>query len=383
MNVMTPSRMFPRLHMLAAAIALSTGAVPAYAQEMDHSKMQMPPAPTTPPAKKSATQKPAADKPVTKPATTKTKAADLHAGHAMPSPQPAPASSPPPAAVDHAAMGHDMPAPETADPAEPMDHAAMGHDMPMPQEPAAMAGMTMAPIEPITPIPPLTDADRAAAVPPPGGHAVHDNSVQSYVLLNRLEAWDADAGTGWGWEGQGWIGTDRNRLWLRSEGERGNGRTEAADLEVLYGRSIATWWDVVAGIRHDFKPGDSQSFAAIGVQGLAPQKFEVEATAYLGERGQTAARFEAEYELLLTNRLILQPLVEVNLFGKDDPARGIGSGLSTAEAGVRLRYEFTRKFAPYVGVVHERAFGRTADFRRDEGEVINDTRLVAGIRIWF
>lgn len=99
-------------------------------------------------------------------------------------------------------------------------------------------------------------------------------------------------------EGQGWIGTDLNRLWLRSEGERSDGRTEAADLELLYGRSIATWWDLVAGVRQDFKPGRAQTFAAIGVQGLAPQKFEVEATAYFGERGQFGARFEAEYELL-------------------------------------------------------------------------------------
>ena len=152
---------------------------------------------------------------------------------------------------------------------------------------------------------------------------------------------------------------------------------------MLYGRAFAPWWDLIAGVRHDFKPGDSQDFLAIGVMGLAPYKFEVEATAYLGERGQTAARFEVEYETLLTNRLILQPQIEVNLYGKDDLRRGIGSGLSTAEAGLRLRYEFTRQFAPYIGIVHERAFGRTADFRRDEGEDADDTRLVAGVRIWF
>ncbi|TQU76538.1 copper resistance protein B, partial [Xanthomonas perforans] len=190
-------------------------------------------------------------------------------------------------------------------------------------------------------------------------------------------------GTGLGWEGQGWIGTDLNRVWLRSEGERTDGQTESADLEVLYGRSISTWWDVVAGVRHDFKPGASQNFAAIGVQGLAPMKFEVSATAYLGEGGQTAANVEAEYELLLTNRLILQPLVEVTAYGKNDPLRGIGSGLSTAEAGLRLRYEFTRKFAPYIGVVYERAFGNTADMRREHGESFEDTRLVVGLRTWF
>jgi len=140
---------------------------------------------------------------------------------------------------------------------------------------------------------------------------------------------------------------------------------------------------VVAGIRHDFKPGASQDFAAIGVMGLAPYKFEVEATGYIGESGQTAARFEVEYETLLTNRLILQPLVEVNVYGQNDERRGIGSGLSTAEAGLRLRYEVTRQFASYIGIVHERAFGRTADFRRAEGEDTDDTRVVAGFRIWF
>ena len=113
-----------------------------------------------------------------------------------------------------------------------------------------------------------------------------------------------------------------HRLWVRSEGERVDGGTESADLEVLYARSIARCGMLVAGVRHDFKPSASQDFVAIGVMGLAPQKFEVEATAYLGERGQTPARFEAEYELLLTNRLVLQPLVEANFHGENDPPRG-------------------------------------------------------------
>jgi copper resistance protein B len=278
--------------------------------------------------------------------------------------------------IDHAAMGHEPP-PSSHDPHSQHDTTALG----------GHAGMDHGPqpaTEPRTPIPPVTDADRAAAVKPPGNHAVHDNTVQSFVLFNRLEAVDTDDGTGLQWEGQGWVGTDLNKLWLRSEGERdGDGRTEAADLEVLYGRAIAPWWDVVAGLRHDFQPGGSQDFAAIGIVGLAPYKFEVEATAYIGESGQTAARVEAEYETLLTNRLILQPLVELNFYGKNDAERAIGSGLSTAEVGLRLRYEITRRFAPYVGVEAERAFGRTADFRREHGEGVDDARLVAGIRIWF
>lgn len=281
-------------------------------------------------------------------------------GHGTPEQKPA-------EAIDHAAMGHDVP----QDAPEPMDHSAMGHEMPRPAN------------QPITPIPVLTDADRAAAVPPPNDHPVHDDTLQSFVLFNRLEGFDADEGTGLEWEGQAWIGTDLDKLWLRSEGERAGSHTEAADVEVLYGRAFARWWDVVAGVRHDFKPGASQDFAAIGVMGVAPYKYEVEATAYIGQSGQTAARIEVEYETLLTNRLILQPLVELNFYGQNDERRGIGSGLSTAEAGLRLRYEIARQFAPYMGVVREWSFGHTADFRRDEGEDTNDTRFVAGVRIWF
>ena len=203
------------------------------------------------------------------------------------------------------------------------------------------------------------------------------------MTFNRLEAWDADEGTGQAWEGVAWFGTDTDRLWLRSEGERVGGHTESADLEALYGHSVSPWWDVVAGVRHDFKPGDARSWAAFGVQGMAPYRFEVSATAYVGEGGQVAANVEAEYTLRITNRLILQPLVEVDLAAKDDPEYGTARGFTGIETGLRLRYEVTRRFAPYVGVVHERALGDTADLRRAEGEPTRDTRVVAGVRIWF
>jgi copper resistance protein B len=346
MNTMTASTTLFRAGLLAAAVSLAMLPLGVLAQEMDHSKMHMP----------MPVEKPA---PVKKPVRKKA---------AKPKPAPAPVT-------DHSAMGHDMPMPSNTAPPEPMDHSKMGH--------SATPDMSMAPTEPFTPIPVLTDADRAAAVPPAHDHPVHDNSIQNYVLFDRFEAWNAGNGTGLEWEGQSWIGTDLNRLWLRSEGERIDGRTESADLEVLYGHSFSPWWDVVTGIRHDFKPGGSQDFAAFGVIGLAPYKFEVEATAYIGQSGQTAARLEVEYETLLTNRLILQPLLEVNLYGKDDARRGIGSGLSTIEAGLRLRYEVTRQFAPYIGIVRERAFGSTAGFRHDDDEHIDDTRFVAGLRIWY
>ena len=351
------------------------------AQEMDHSKMQMPARsePSTSPLPKVEARE---EKPASAPVS-----ANPHAGHGD-STLPAARAEPAPAEqVDHAAMGHGTP---TA-PAEPMDHSKMGHDMgsvsgeSMPVDHAAMnhGVEPAAPLQPRTPIPVVTDADRAAATPPSGGHPAHDDSIQHYMLLDRLEGWDADPGPGTAWAMQGWLGTDLDRLWLRSEGERVDGRTESADLEVLYGRSVARWWDVVAGVRHDFNPGGSQDFAAVGVMGLAPYMFEVQATGYIGQSGQTAARIEVEYEMLLTNRLILQPMIEADFYGRNDERRGIGSGLSTAEAGVRLRYEITRQFAPYVGIVHERAFGRTADFRREEGEGASDTRVVAGFRVWF
>lgn len=236
---------------------------------------------------------------------------------------------------------------------------------------------------PITPIPAPNDADRAAAFPALTRHMEHAPAFNWYVGINRLEGWDAEEGTGQAWEGSAWFGTDLNRLWLRSEGERVGGHTESADIEVLYGRSVSAWWDVVGGVRHETRPGPSRSWAALGVQGLAPYKFEVQATAYVGDGGRVEANVEAEYELLLTNRLILQPLVEVDFAAKDDEARGVGSGLSKAEAGLRLRYEFTRRFAPYIGVVHERAFGRTADLREADGEPVTDTRFVVGLRTWF
>jgi len=414
-----------RVNLLGVAIAFALLPAMGVAQEVDHSKMHHPapakaPAKAKPPApkkKKVAAKKSAtpAARPVAKPAV-KRAAADPHAGHRMPAATPpdaqvevdhaamghGPAAQEPVdhSTMDHSAMGHDMPAPKPGQAVDhsTMDHSAMGHEMPVaPEQPvdhstmdhstmdhSAMGHeMPVAPTEPLTPIPEITDADRAAAMPPPHDHPVHDNGIFSYVLFNRLEAWDADPGTGMQWEAQSWIGTDLNRVWLRSEGERVDGHTESADLEVLYGRSITPWWDVVGGVRHDFKPGRSQDFLALGVIGLAPYMFEVEATAYLGESGRTEASVEVEYEMLLTNRLILQPLLEVNVFGQTDESRGFGTGLGTAEAGLRLRYEVNRQFAPYIGVVRERAFGRTAELRRNEGEDTDDTRIVAGIRIWF
>jgi copper resistance protein B len=179
------------------------------------------------------------------------------------------------------------------------------------------------------------------------------------------------------------MGTDTDRLWLRSEGERTNGVTESAELQALWGHAISPWWDVVSGVRQDFKPGAPQTWAALGLQGMALYDFETQATAYLGEGGQSALRLKGDYDILLTNRLILQPTAEMNLYGKNDPQRGTGSGLSDTDIGLRLRYEIRREFAPYIGVTWNRSYGKTADYAREEGEDRSEARLVLGVRMWF
>ncbi|WP_454865444.1 copper resistance protein B [Pseudomonas hormoni] len=278
-----------------------------------------------------------------------------------------------PAAMDHSQMNHGAMQGQM----DSMDHSTMDHSQ-MNHDDAETRRTTSR-----SPIPVLTDADREAAFPPLPGHKVHDSAINNFFLLDQLEYQDADEGSTLAWDAIGWIGGDINRLWLRSEGERTNGVTEDAELQALYGHSIGPWWDVVAGVRQDFKPESPQTWAAFGIQGLALYNFEAEATAFIGENGQTAARLEGEYDILLTNRLILQPTAEVNFYGKNDPQRGIGSGLANTEVGLRLRYEIVREFAPYIGVTWSRSYGNTADFAGDEGEDTNEARFVAGIRMWF
>lgn len=234
-------------------------------------------------------------------------------------------------------------------------------------------------------IPPVTDEDRAAAFPKleEDGHTVHDNAIHYYGLFDQLE-WQVGGGsTAGNWDSRGWVGGDITRLWFRTEGGAEGGDLEEAQAHVLYGRAIHPWWDLVAGVRQDFRPGPARTWLAVGVQGLAPYWFEVEATAYICESGRTHFRFETEYELLLTNRLILQPLVELEIYGKSDPERGIGSGLSSGEAGLRVRYEIRREFAPYVGVTWNRKFFGTADFARATGEDTGGARFATGVRVWF
>ena len=162
-----------------------------------------------------------------------------------------------------------------------------------------------------------------------------------------------------------------------------DGKLQDAHTQLLWGHAISAYWDTQLGVRHDSGEEPSRTWLAFGVQGLAPYWFEMDITGYVGEHGRTALSVEAEYELLLTQKLILQPRIEANIYGKRDAARELGSGLSDLTAGVRLRYEIRREIAPYIGIERSGKFGGTADFARAEGKQAMETRVVAGLRFWF
>ena len=309
-------------------------------------------------------------------------AAGPHAGHAME----APASTS--SDLHEAHAGHGMHDGHARQPAPAATSAHAGHAPATPAVPsnAGEHGRhdAAAPQAPHEPIPEPTTADLAAAFPTLQPHAMqHAPGFNSLVAFDHLEAWNNAHGSGQSWAAKGWFGGDIDRLWLRSEGQRSEGRLGEWSLDALHGHAISPWWDVVAGVRHDGGDVPGLTRAALGVQGLAPYKFEFAATAYLGGPRRAELAMEAEYSLLLTNRLILQPTLEASLAADDDPRRGVGRGLGHVEAGLRLRYEITRRFAPYVGFVHERRYGRTAELHRDAGESPRDSRWVAGVRFWF
>jgi len=205
------------------------------------------------------------------------------------------------------------------------------------------------------------------------------------LFVDRLEYQRHDGDGALVWEVAAWRGGDIHRLWFKSEGERSldPAELEDAEVELRYGRAVSPFFDLQAGVRRDFGPGQSRSHLALGVHGLAPHWFELDAAAYLSERGDLTAKVEAEYEVLLTQRLILQPRLEVALAAQAVPELEIGSGLGTVGAELRLRYEIRRTFAPYVGVSRHRAFGETRDLLRLAGRETDGTALVAGVRIWF
>lgn len=257
-----------------------------------------------------------------------------------------------------------------------------GLDMPM----KGMSESAMGPMQGGRAPPDARDPDAYAEGMPKmvmPGMDMADDARFGRVLVNELEYARGRGERGQNLNLEAWYGGDYNKLWLKAEGERRGGQLDAFRTEVLWDHAIATYWSTQLGVRQDNGGGPSRTWLAFGVQGLAPYWFETEATAYVGRNGTAAARLEARYDLLLTQKWIFQPKAEVNLYSKNDSERGIGSGLSDMELGIRLRYEISRQFAPYIGVTWNRKYGKTADFARQAGESVRNTQFVAGVRLWF
>ena len=208
---------------------------------------------------------------------------------------------------------------------------------------------------------------------------------QNFAMLrmDRLEAVRSDNNTSGLYDLQAWFGRTYDRLVLKAEGSVDNGKLEEASTELLWGHAVATYWDAQLGLRYDSGEEPNRGWLALGVQGLAPYWFELDITGYVGEQGRTALSLEAEYEILFTQRLILQPRLEADVYGKEDAERGTGAGLSDVSAGLRLRYEIRREFAPYAGVEWAGRYGGTADYARAAGLDSSEARAVAGVRFWF
>lgn len=293
-------------------------------------------------------------------------------------------------ALGMSSAGAQEPAMKPGDTMPGMDHSKMGHGSAPAPSGAAMndtgkgGGM-------------MDHGSMQGGDPPPdardpsaysGGYArgplqLGDEHSFGSLLVDRFESVRGRDNTETAYDLQAWYGRTYDRAVLKAEGEIDAGKLQDARTELLWGHAVANYWDTQLGVRHDSGEKPDRTWLAFGIQGLAPYWFELDATAYVGENGRTALRLAGEYELLLTQKLILQPRIEANVYGKSDVARQRGSGLSDAVAGVRLRYEIRREFAPYIGIEWAGKYGSTADYARAAGERTRESRLVAGLRFWF
>ena len=284
--------------------------------------------------------------------------------------------------MDHSKMDHSTMAPSKAEESKvdqsKMDHSTMDHST---MDHSTMDHSKMEIADPSRePIPAVTDADRRAAFPEVHAHHRHGTDTFGSVLVDRLEMDDDD---GYAMEAEGWVGGDIRKLLITTELHGDKHGLEEGAVDVLYSQGVRAWWDVVAGARHEFPSDRSRTWLAAGVRGFAPYKFEVSAMGYAGNGGRLMLNLEGEYETLLTNRAILQWRGEANLRSKAEPEQLLGTGLTAASLGARLRYEVRREFAPYVGLQFERSFGNTRDRRAAAGEKTSDVSFVAGVRFWF
>ena len=222
----------------------------------------------------------------------------------------------------------------------------------------------------------------------PAAAQVMDNHTYSFVLFDQLEYRRTGEGNPVGWDMIGWIGGDFTRFWVKGEGEQSTaGGRGHAEIQALYSRLVAPFWELQAGLRVDGRygpgPDHARVLAVLGVEGLAPYWFEVEPALFVSQDGDVSARLSSTYELFMSQRLILQPRFEVNLAAQSVPDFGVGSGLNDLSFGFRLRYEIRREWAPYLGLRWSRRFGETADLARQAGEKAGESSLVGGLRVWF
>ncbi len=213
---------------------------------------------------------------------------------------------------------------------------------------------------------------------------MEDDPTLVKVMIDQMEIRSTDGPNPFVLEADAWIGKDLNKAWFKLSGERVDGEWEALDVEARYSRAIDTYWDLQIGLRHDARPSnETRDWLAVGIRGLAPYFFDIDSSVYVNKDGRVGLNFQAEYEMLFTQKLILTPEITADFFSKSDKDLDSGSGLASTEMGLRLRYEIRREFAPYIGVNWEKSYGQTADLRKAAGEKTDDVQIVAGIRIWF
>ena len=277
--------------------------------------------------------------------------------------------------------GHQMP-PDTVDP-----HS--GHVMPTGAGDAAegtAAGLLVG-----NSLPPAVIKDNAAdatygTTPMARARDVlsdeHGGALVSKLMSNILELTMTSGEEGYRWDVEGWYGGDLHRFVFKTEGAGLGNEVDAAEMQALYSRAVGRYTDLQAGVRYDFEP-NGVAYAAVGVETLLPYWFDVESALFLSERGDVFARLEGSYDLRFTQRLILQPRLELTLSAQDVPESDTGSGFSSAEVGLRLRYDMRREFAPYLGINFERSLSRTADLVRASGGEVSETTVVVGVRGWF
>lgn len=219
--------------------------------------------------------------------------------------------------------------------------------------------------------------------------AVHDRMIHTFTLFEKAEFRTGDAPDAAVFDAQGWIGGDYQRFWWKAEGEQETKDAKAGEFEVqgLYSRLVSPFWDFQTGVRIDRQyrgpSRDTNAYFVIGLEGLAPYWFEIEPTLFVSEKGKASFRFTASYEQLITQRLVVEPRIDLNAAFQDDAKRHVAAGFNDVEVGMRLRYDITRQLSPYVGLTWRRLLGGTAGLARRGGEDISTTSLVFGLRTWF